>query len=263
MSPAAKRTMKLSDTVRSGSVTFAQALVLCLGLIGVRLDCAKATPMTDPVPVDVTATLAVIPPGTFTQPPTGTITIFDTFNGMTIVLGVITLGGQSILPSLDEGTHLISAVYSGDANYSGANSVPVALVVDSVATSLSISLGVENLALPEPGSMSLLALGLGLSAFAFRRRHSSLDCAPPLKKEKAPPVRAGLRFSAAVRSTKLSIDGVARIGLRHCQGRIRESDGSRARASPCVLRRPSVAPSATGALLEPEEHGPRQEHATL
>ena len=78
---------------------------------------ANATPITEDPTVDITLTLTAIPPATFPPSPTGTITIFDTFDGMTVVIGVVTLPGNSSLPALADGTHVISAAYSGDANF--------------------------------------------------------------------------------------------------------------------------------------------------
>jgi hypothetical protein len=135
---------------------------------------AKATPITEDPTVDIAITLTPIPPATFPPLPTGTITIFDTFDGMTVVIGVLTVPANSSLPDLADGTHVISAIYSCDENYSSSVSVSSLLVlVDDTPTSLSITLPVEvnTVSAAEPGSALLLVAGL-MGFAALRRRNA-------------------------------------------------------------------------------------------
>ena len=68
-------------------------------------------------------TLFVVPPGSFVTAPTGTITLYDTFDGVTTALSTVTIGGTVNFPSLTEvGVHYIFAVYSGDGNFLGCTS---------------------------------------------------------------------------------------------------------------------------------------------
>src|SRR5262249_7611327 len=77
------------------------------------------------------ATLSVLPPGSFVTAPSGTITFYDDFEGTTTVLAVITLGGPpGSSPALTAvGTHLITAVYSGDSYFNGSTSVGITQTV--------------------------------------------------------------------------------------------------------------------------------------
>jgi hypothetical protein len=80
--------------------------------------------------ITFTGSLSVIPPGAPVAPATGTITLYDTFNGVTSVLSVITIGGSGQFPALtDVGAHTITAVYSGDDDYNGCMSNPFTLTV--------------------------------------------------------------------------------------------------------------------------------------
>jgi len=74
--------------------------------------------------------LAVVPPGEPIVPATGTITFYDTFDGTTTALITLVIGQSGTTPSLTAvGTHVITAVYSGDGNYNGSTSAPVTVVV--------------------------------------------------------------------------------------------------------------------------------------
>jgi hypothetical protein len=92
---------------------------------------ATASTVVAGQPVNFLATLSVVPPGAGIVPGTGTITFYDTFGGNTSVVAVITLGGPPVqTPAFTAvGTHLITAVYSGDDNYNGSTSSPFALTV--------------------------------------------------------------------------------------------------------------------------------------
>jgi hypothetical protein len=75
--------------------------------------------------------LGVAPPGSAVVPFTGTVTIDDTFEGTTKVLGVFTIGqpGGSLPALTAPGTHVLTAVYSGDNHYNGSTSAPVTVTV--------------------------------------------------------------------------------------------------------------------------------------
>jgi hypothetical protein len=75
-------------------------------------------------------TLSAVSPGNFVAAPTGTITYYDTFNGVTTELAVTQEGGQGSFPALTAvGTHVLTAVYSGDSNYNGCTSEPLTVTV--------------------------------------------------------------------------------------------------------------------------------------
>jgi hypothetical protein len=93
-------------------------------------------------PVNFTSTLGVVAPGSFVVPPTGTITFYDMFQGNTSVLSTIVLGGPpGSSPAFTAvGTHIITAVYSGDSNFNGSTSAPITQIVTaSAATHFSLS----------------------------------------------------------------------------------------------------------------------------
>jgi parallel beta-helix repeat protein len=78
----------------------------------------------------LTESLAVVPPGSAIVPFTGTITIYDTFEGSTTTLGVFTIGQSGTFPALIAvGTHILTAAYSGDDSYNGSTSAPITVVV--------------------------------------------------------------------------------------------------------------------------------------
>ena len=87
-------------------------------------------------PVTFTAKVAVVSPGTGT--PTGTVT----FKEGTIVLSTGTLMKGQVLfttSSLDAGTHTITAVYNGDANFSVSTSTALAQSVNPARTTTSLT----------------------------------------------------------------------------------------------------------------------------
>jgi hypothetical protein len=92
---------------------------------------ATASTVVSGQPINFLATLSVVPPGAGIVPGTGTITFYDTFEGNTTVVAVITLGGPPVqTPAFTAvGTHSITAVYSGDDNYNGSTSNPFSLTV--------------------------------------------------------------------------------------------------------------------------------------
>jgi parallel beta-helix repeat protein len=81
-------------------------------------------------PDTFTLSLAVVPPGAPIVPATGTITLYDTFDGITTVLVTLPIGQSGMFPSLTAvGTHVITAVYSGDDDYNGSTSEPITVMV--------------------------------------------------------------------------------------------------------------------------------------
>jgi hypothetical protein len=88
---------------------------------------SSKNPSTSGSTVTFTATLAAVAPGAGT--PTGTVTFMD---GAT-VLGTGTLASKKATfatASLAEGTHLITAVYSGDSNFNGSTSTALSQKVN-------------------------------------------------------------------------------------------------------------------------------------
>ncbi|MFT9849461.1 BMQ_0737 family morphogenetic spore coat protein [Aneurinibacillus sp. REN35] len=87
--------------------------------------------------VTFTATVVSVPPGLGT--PTGTVTFTE---GAT-VLGTASLdgGGTAALTTngLSAGTHQITAIYSGDANFQGSASAPVSQIVNQASTTTTLT----------------------------------------------------------------------------------------------------------------------------
>jgi len=88
-------------------------------------------------PVTLTATASALAPGAGT--PTGTASFFD---GATLLgTGTLNAAGKATFTTttLALGTHSITAVYSGDANYTGSTSSVVSPVVNQTATTTTLS----------------------------------------------------------------------------------------------------------------------------
>jgi hypothetical protein len=80
--------------------------------------------------VNFFSTLYVVPPGAFVAPPTGTITLYDTYQGVTTVLSVSPFGTSVAIPPFTTvGTHVITSEYSGDGNFNGSISAPLTITV--------------------------------------------------------------------------------------------------------------------------------------
>ena len=78
----------------------------------------------------LTLSLGVVPPGAPIAPATGTVTIYDTFDGTTTTLATFTIGQSGSFPALTAvGTHVLTAVYSGDNDYNGSTSAPITVQV--------------------------------------------------------------------------------------------------------------------------------------
>jgi hypothetical protein len=92
---------------------------------------ASATQVVSGQAINFTTSLGTVAPGAFVVPPTGTITFYDTYNGVTTQLVVLTLGGPpATTPALTQaGTHVITAVYSGDGNFDGSTSNPITVTI--------------------------------------------------------------------------------------------------------------------------------------
>src|SRR5262249_49208137 len=88
-------------------------------------------------PVTLDFALRVVPPGDGV--PTGTVTLYDTFNGVTSVLSVAVLGGSAPpIPPLAAGTHVLTVVYSGDGNFNGSTSAPVTQIINRADTMTTV-----------------------------------------------------------------------------------------------------------------------------
>jgi hypothetical protein len=91
---------------------------------------ANVTTVTVGQGVNFFSTLYAVPPGAFVTPPTGTITLYDTYQGVTTVLSVSPFGASvSIPPFTTVGTHVITSDYSGDGNFNGSISPPLTITV--------------------------------------------------------------------------------------------------------------------------------------
>lgn len=90
----------------------------------------KLTVSPNPATVNQAVTLtAIIDPPT---PPTGTVSFFD--GG--ILLGIVPVSDFTATLTISTfavGTHSLTAVYSGDANFSGSTSSPVILIVNQIS----------------------------------------------------------------------------------------------------------------------------------
>jgi hypothetical protein len=109
---------------------------------GTTLDLASSTPVSiSGQAVDFTVTLNVVPPGSFAAAPGGTITFYDTYNGVTTVLATVAAGGSAgASPALTGvGNHVITAVYSGDANFGGSTSAALTQTVVAPVPSVTLS----------------------------------------------------------------------------------------------------------------------------
>lgn len=101
----------------------------------ISLTSAAATTVSGQ-PNNFTLGLAVIPPGAPIVAATGTITVYDTFDGTTTALITLTLGQSGTSPALTAvGTHVLTAVYSGDDDYQGSTSAPLTVVVTAAPMS--------------------------------------------------------------------------------------------------------------------------------
>jgi hypothetical protein len=87
-------------------------------------------------PVHYTIQLNPVPPGSFVTNPTGTVTLYDTFGGVTTALATLTLGGPPVnFPVFNQiGVHALTAVYSGDANFNGCTSAELDITVNPPPT---------------------------------------------------------------------------------------------------------------------------------
>jgi hypothetical protein len=110
--------------------------------------------------VTFSTTLTVIAPGSAVVPPTGTITFYDTFQGSTTVLTTISVGGSGSTPVFTKaGTHVITAVYSGDGNFNGSTSAAINQVVTpATATHFDLEVAQSTIYLGQPFAMSVTAL---------------------------------------------------------------------------------------------------------
>jgi hypothetical protein len=82
--------------------------------------------------ITLTDSVSPVPPGSFVTAPTGTLTLYDTFDGVTTLLSTLPLGQSTVsFPSLTAvGVHSLYIVYSGDGNFLGSTSQKITVTVD-------------------------------------------------------------------------------------------------------------------------------------
>jgi hypothetical protein len=97
----------------------------------------------------------VIAPGAGT--PTGTVTVHDTFLGVTTVLFTEAVGSTMPLsfPPLRVGTHLLTVTYNGDSNFLSSTSTPYALVVNPASTTTTLTSSSPTIAFGQPLTLSI------------------------------------------------------------------------------------------------------------
>jgi hypothetical protein len=152
------------DSNYHGSTSAPLTLVVQPASTSITLSAASTTVVLGQANT-LSESLAVVPPGAPLAPFTGTITISDTYQGSTKVLGVFTLGQSGSFPALTGvGTHVLTAVYSGDSNYHGSTSAPLSVVIQPASTTITLSAAsttvvsgqanslTESLAVVPPGS---------------------------------------------------------------------------------------------------------------
>ena len=110
----------------------------------------------------ISAPGATLPTGISTLPPaTGSVTLFE--GGAPITPAVPFTNGSATIPisNLAPGTHLISASYSGDINYSPSMSVPISVVVNVSDYTLSTPNPSITLVTQHHGTFPVVATSLG------------------------------------------------------------------------------------------------------
>lgn len=104
-------------------------------------------------------------------PPTGTVTVYDSFFGLPVKLGSTTLPGttnsgmQNVsvqLKPLAAGIHMLTAQYSGDSNYPAFTfGNYVVSVATGAATSTSVSLSATSITAGNPVTLTAMVAGPG------------------------------------------------------------------------------------------------------
>ncbi len=110
----------------------------------------------------ISAPGATLPTGSSTLPPaTGSVTLFE--SGAPITSAIVFTNGSATIPisNLVPGTHLISASYSGDINYSPSMSVPISVVVNVSDYTLSTPNPSITLVTQHHGTFPVVATSLG------------------------------------------------------------------------------------------------------
>jgi hypothetical protein len=120
----------LGDTNFSGSTSATITQVVNQAATTLQVT-ASASVIVAGQSVTFTDTLSAVLPGSFVTAPTGTITLYDTFDGVTTALSTLTLGGPPVnFPSLTAvGVHMNFAAYSGDGNFLGCTSPTITVTV--------------------------------------------------------------------------------------------------------------------------------------
>lgn len=118
--------------VHGGGAEFAGSVGAVLQTVNPAPTEVRVTSLRNPAVFGDSGTLLALafrvtpPSGFFPIAPTGTLTLYDTFEGQTTILAVNVLGQPPTpLPPLAVGTHSIVLVHSGDANFLGSVSAPL------------------------------------------------------------------------------------------------------------------------------------------
>ena len=137
-----------TDTLTiAGNISNVSSPQIILSGSGVNLPSAKLTlAVTNPSngqpligePVGITATL--VPTSSGGQAPTGTVTFI--VDGQEQDPITVSSGGTATLTlsSINGGTHIIGAVYSGDSNYAGQAATPLTFTMAQLTSAVSLSL---------------------------------------------------------------------------------------------------------------------------
>jgi hypothetical protein len=154
----------LSHVINKAATTLTLSLVppMSPGLTAASTVVPGGVTVTAGQPVNLVALLSVVPPGAFVVPATGTITFYDTFQGSTTPLSTVDLSGPpGTSPAFTAaGTHLVSAVYSGDSYFLGSSTMTpfVVTVTPAAATHLQL-VPAQTTVLPgTPFAMTVTAL---------------------------------------------------------------------------------------------------------
>ena len=102
----------------------------------------------------VTFTASVSPTGSTQATPTGTVTFEDGTNPLAPAVALV--GGTATISTsaLTVGVHSITADYSGDSNFNGSTSSPVALTVNKAATTTSLTSSPNPSAFGQPVALT-------------------------------------------------------------------------------------------------------------
>ena len=172
------------DPFWNPSTSTAVAVTPTLLPAAVTLSTSVPNPSSALAGINISFTATVVTTVLNTPGPTGTVTLYDTFNGAYVTLGAATLASNGPTASIAQfnttgltaGTHHIYAIYAGDDNFSVATSAPIPLTL----TDFSLTMTPTTLTLSQGGTAQVVTtIGLvnGFSgAVAF-------GCTPPPNSE--------------------------------------------------------------------------------